>query len=168
MLPDEVREAAGVLLFDFQPEFRTPNGPLDFGPAADDALILEKSTDLALAISRDLCRLEAVEGAAKILPFAQNRDPGQARLEAVEDQLFIERPRVEFRHAPFLVVIGDIKRILAGPGTTPCRRAFHRRFAFARFAFARLTGRLAFFAAFFAAGRLAFAVFFARGLVFFP
>src|SRR5262249_60177234 len=36
---------------------------------------------------------------------------------AVEDELLIERAVVVFGHAPFLVVIGDVERVLLGPGT---------------------------------------------------
>src|SRR6185503_3905073 len=54
---------------------------------------------------------EAVEGTAKVVAFAQNGDPRQPGLEAVEDELFVERPVVIFRHTPFLVVIGDVERV---------------------------------------------------------
>jgi hypothetical protein len=36
-------------------------------------------------------------------------------LEAVEHELLIERPIVTLRHAPFIVVIGDVEGIGAGP-----------------------------------------------------
>src|SRR5262249_26747883 len=63
-----------------------------------------------------LLGLEAVEGAAEILALAQDGDPGQSGLEAVEDELLIERAVIVFGHAPFLVVIGDVERVLLGPG----------------------------------------------------
>src|SRR6202021_597394 len=66
-------------------------------------------------VARDLLRAEIVEGTAEIVAFAQDRDPGQSGLEAVEYQLFIQRAVVIFRHAPFGVVIGHIKRVFAGP-----------------------------------------------------
>ena len=72
---------------------------------------------LARVVARDLLRLEAVEGAAEILALAQDRDPRQPGLEAVEHQLLVERAVVVFRHAPFVVVIGDVERVvLARPG----------------------------------------------------
>src|SRR6516165_5036135 len=72
--------------------------------------------DLLWGVACDLCWLEIIEGAAKIVALAQDRDPGQPGLEAVEDQLFIERAVVIFRHGPFGVVICDVKRVLARPG----------------------------------------------------
>src|SRR6202021_543316 len=66
-------------------------------------------------VARDLLRAEIVEGTAEIFAPAQDRDPGQPGLETVEYQLFIQRAVVIFRHAPFGVVIGHIKRVFAGP-----------------------------------------------------
>ena len=40
----------------------------------------------------------------------------EARLEAVEDQFFVERAVVVFGHAPFFVVIGDVELVFARPG----------------------------------------------------
>ena len=48
--------------------------------------------------------------------LAQDGDPRQARLKAVEHQLLEQRAVVLFGHAPFLVVIGDIERVHARPG----------------------------------------------------
>ena len=60
---------------------------------------------------------QKIEGAAKIVAFAQDRNPRQPGLETVEDQFFEQSAGVEFRHAPFVVVIGDVERIVARPGT---------------------------------------------------
>src|SRR4029450_937601 len=67
--------------------------------------------------ARDLLGLEVVEGAPEVLALAQDGDPGQPGLKAVEDELLVERAVVVFGHAPFLVVIGDVERVLLGPGT---------------------------------------------------
>ena len=67
---------------------------------------------LRLLVARDFLRLEIVEGAAEILALAQDRDPRQPGLESVEHEFLVECAIVEFRHAPFVVVIGDIERIL--------------------------------------------------------
>ena len=74
--------------------------------------------DLASRIARDFFRRKAIEGAAEIVALAQNGDPRQSGLEAVENQFLVERAIVEFRHAPFLVVIGDVDRVLFRPGTS--------------------------------------------------
>ena len=65
--------------------------------------------------AHDPLRLEAVEGGAEGRALAQDRDPGQARLERVEDELLEQRAVVVFGRSPFLVVIGEIERIGAGP-----------------------------------------------------
>ena len=70
----------------------------------------------AVAPARDLLGIEAVERGAEGRALAQDRDPGEPRLEAVEHELLEQRPVVVFGHAPFLVVIGDIERIGARPG----------------------------------------------------
>ena len=62
-------------------------------------------------VARDLLRVEAVEGGAEGGALAQDRDPRQAGLEAVERELLEQGAIVPFRHAPFLVVIGEIERV---------------------------------------------------------
>ena len=89
---------------------------LDLGAVAHDAGILHQRGGLALAVARDDGRLEVVEGAAEILALAQDGDPGEPGLEAVEHELLVERAVVVFRHAPFGVVIGDIERVVLRPG----------------------------------------------------
>ena len=75
-----------------------------------------QALDFLRRVARDLFRIEIVEGGAEIVALAQNRDPRQSGLKAVEDQLFEQRAVIPFRHAPFLVVIGDVKRIVLRPG----------------------------------------------------
>src|SRR5690606_35420288 len=53
--------------------------------------------------------------AAEIVALAPDGDPRQPSLEAVEDQLLEQRAVVIFRHAPLLVVVGDIDRVEPGP-----------------------------------------------------
>src|SRR5262249_330312 len=67
-------------------------------------------------VARDLLGLEIVEGAAEILALAQDGDPGEPGLEAVEDQLLVERAVVIFGDTPFGVMIGDVERVLPRPG----------------------------------------------------
>src|SRR6516164_9568363 len=99
-----------------QPGLRREHGAFDLCAIADDAGILHQPLDLFRRVTGNLFRREAVKGAAKILALAQNRDPGEAGLETVEHELFIERAIVVFGHAPFLVVIGDIERVVLRPG----------------------------------------------------
>src|SRR3954470_3170000 len=116
-VPQEFREA-GALLHDVEIGFRARYRAVDLGLVAHDPGIVHQRVNFLLVVACDLFRLEIVEGFAKIVALAQDRDPGQAGLETVEDQLLIERAVVIFRHAPFSVVIGDVERIFAGPGAT--------------------------------------------------
>ncbi len=56
------------------------------------------------------------KAARNALALAQNRDPGEAGLEAVEDELLEQGAVVPFGRAPLVVVIGDVQRVLARPG----------------------------------------------------
>jgi hypothetical protein len=47
--------------------------------------------NLLVGVARDLLGLEVVEGAAEIVALAQDRNPRQPGLEAVQDQLLIKR-----------------------------------------------------------------------------
>src|SRR5437588_231752 len=75
MLPNEMREAAVLFLHDVEPNARTLDCRSDFGAAANDAFVAQETPDLPLSVARDFLRLEAVEGAAEILPLAQDGDP---------------------------------------------------------------------------------------------
>jgi hypothetical protein len=71
--------------------------------------------DVALSEARDPLGVEAGEGAAERLALAQDRDPRQASLKAVQNELFKQGPRIALRYAPFLVMIGDVNRVLSRP-----------------------------------------------------
>ena len=66
-------------------------------------------------VARDLLRIETVEGGAEGGALAQDGDPRQAGLEAVERELLEQGAVVPFRNAPLLVVIGEIERVDARP-----------------------------------------------------
>ena len=106
---------ARALLHDVEIGARRAHRALDLHAVAHDAGVLHQPLDLLRRVARDLLRLEAVEGAAEVVALAQDGDPGQPGLEAVEHELFVERAVVVFRHAPFLVVIGDVERVLLRP-----------------------------------------------------
>ena len=115
-IPEIGRKAS--LLLQRQPGPRRGRRALDLRAVADDALVLHQRGKLAFVESRDLFRPKAGERGAKRLSFAQNGDPGQARLESVQHQFFEQGARAALRPAPFLVVIGDIERVDAAPGTS--------------------------------------------------
>src|SRR5689334_3379607 len=108
---------ARPLFHHLEPGARREHRAFDLGAVANDAGIAHQPFDLRASVARDLFRIEAVEGAAEILAFAQDRNPGQAGLETVEHELFVKRAIIIFGHAPFLIVIGDIERVLLGPRT---------------------------------------------------
>ena len=71
--------------------------------------------DLVRVVGGDPGRLEPVESPAEVVALPEDRDPGQAGLEALEDQHLEQRALIVQGHAPFLVVVGDVQRIAAGP-----------------------------------------------------
>src|SRR5450631_138452 len=115
-IPQEFREA-GAVLHDLEIALGACDRALDLGAVADDAGVVHQRMQLFGVVARDLFRDEIVEGAAKVVALAQDRDPRQPGLKTVEDELFVQRAVIIFRHAPFGVVIGQVKRIFAGPWT---------------------------------------------------
>ena len=109
---------AGAFFHDFEPGARREHRALDLGAIAHDAGVAHQPFDLGRPVARDFFRHKAVEGAAEIFALAQDGDPRQAGLETVEHEFFVERAVVVFRHAPFLIVIGDVERIVLGPWAT--------------------------------------------------
>jgi hypothetical protein len=90
---------------------------LDLGPVADDAGILHQRVLFLVAPAHDFVRIEAVERFAEGRALAQDGDPREAGLEAVQHEFLEHRPVVVFGNAPFLVVIGDVEWIDAWPRT---------------------------------------------------
>jgi hypothetical protein len=87
---------------------------------ADDALVLEHARDLRFVVTGNASGVEAVEGFPEIPALAQDRDPAQAGLEAVEDQFLVEGAVVALGDAPLGVVVGDVERVGSGPGAARC------------------------------------------------
>src|SRR5690606_28029589 len=54
---------------------------------------------------------------AIVLAFAQHRDPGQAGLRTFENQHLEQHALVVTRSPPLLVMVVDVERIVAAPGT---------------------------------------------------
>ena len=107
-------EAAARLQIEIDPGERDRS--LDLGAVAHDARIGHQRLDLRRVVVDDDLGPETVEGGAERLALAQDRDPGKSRLETIEDEFFEQGAVVPFRHAPLLVMIGDIERIGARPG----------------------------------------------------
>jgi hypothetical protein len=135
MLPDEFGESPRFLFHDLQPEPRTLDRRLDLGAAADDTFVLKQPGDLLLTEPGNPGRLEAGKRFTKIFALAQNGDPRQTRLKAIEYEFLVQRARIVFRNAPFRVVIRYIERVL---------RTVTRAFVFALVAFRAAAGLTAF------------------------
>ena len=88
---------------------------VDLGAIAHDAGVEHQRLLLRRVPAGDPFRLEAVEGGAERRALAQNRDPRESGLERVEDEFFEQGAVVVFGRSPFLVMIGEIERIGAGP-----------------------------------------------------
>src|SRR5690606_6871528 len=116
-LPQELGEAAAFPLHREEP-LRIVDGALDLQAVADDPRILQQGLEAALLHSRYAIGLEAVEDLPVALPLAQDGDPGEARLRSFEDQELEQALVVAHRHAPLLVVVGDVERIRAAPGAS--------------------------------------------------
>ncbi len=113
-IPQQFGEAR-AFFHDLEPGARREHRALDLGAVAHDAGVGHQALDLWLAVARDFFRRKTVEGAAEIFALAQDGDPRQSGLKAVEHELFVKRAVIIFRHAPFLVVIGEIERIVFRP-----------------------------------------------------
>lgn len=121
--PDVPIKAAELLLY-FQETARIGDGAFDLQAIPDDARVVHQARDVGLSESRHLARLEVLERLPEVLALAQDRNPAQPRLKALQDQHLEHLPIIMDRHAPLLVVIRTVERILPtppAPGLT-----FHR------------------------------------------
>src|SRR5262249_8402845 len=116
VVPQQPRKPR-ALFHDLKPGARRCNRAFNLRAIAYDAGVLHQGLNLALLIACNFFRSEAIKSPTKVVALAQDGDPRQAGLEAIEHEFFIERPIVEFRHAPLFVVIGDVERILFRPWT---------------------------------------------------
>ena len=74
----------------------------------DDRGVGEQAFDVALAERGDAVGLEAFEGGAEALALAEDRQPGQTGLEALEAEPLIQAALVADRPDPLLVVVGVV------------------------------------------------------------
>src|SRR5205085_233072 len=81
-----------------------------------DSGVREEPVDVTRGEARHPSDLEVREPPAEVLALAEDRQPAQAALEALEADLLEERAIVARRNAPLRVVILDVGGITA----TPC------------------------------------------------
>ena len=76
----------------------------------------EQARDIRIAVAGDDRRIEIGKRAPIVLALPQDGDPRQPRLRAFEDQELEQFAVVVAGHAPFLVVVFDIERVVSAPG----------------------------------------------------
>src|SRR2546425_11480118 len=112
--PDVPVEAAKLFL-DLQEASRVGDGRFDLQAIPDDTLISHQACNVRLAESRHFPSIEVLERLPEVVALAQDDNPAQPRLEALQGQHLEDLPIVMDRHAPFLVVILTVQRILSAP-----------------------------------------------------
>src|SRR5439155_8254062 len=112
--PDVPIEAAELLL-DFQKAPRVGDGRFDLQAISNDTLVSHQACNVGLAESRHFPHVEVFERLPEIVALAQDRNPAQPRLEALQHQHLEDLPVVMDRYSPHLVVILTVQRILPAP-----------------------------------------------------
>jgi hypothetical protein len=103
-LRNELRVAAGVV-----------DRGEDLRPIAHDARIGHEALDVTVIEVGDGRRVEPGERTPEVRALAEDREPAQSGLEALEAQLLEEPVVVLDWAAPLLVVVGDVQRVVARP-----------------------------------------------------
>jgi len=111
--PEELVQRRGLAQDHRRPGVRDRR--LDLAAVADDRGVGQETLDVALAESGDPVGLEALEGGAEALTLAQDRQPGEAGLEAFEAEPLVEAALVAYRPAPLLVVVGVVPLVGGDP-----------------------------------------------------
>ena len=112
--PEPFREAAELVLHRKE-RARVEGDGFEFAAMTNHAGIFHERVDLLSVEARDLADVEMRESLSVMLTFLQDGDPGEPGLRALEDELLEEQSVVADGHAPFVVVIGDIQRIISAP-----------------------------------------------------
>jgi hypothetical protein len=77
----------------------------------DDRRVGDESLDVALTERGDPVGIEPCECGPEALALAEDGQPAEAGLEPLETEPLVEPPLVADGAAPFLVVVGDVKRV---------------------------------------------------------
>ena len=96
----------------------------DLPLVADDARVAEEALHVPGAEPRHGLRVEAGERLSVALALVQDRRPGEAGLRSLEDEQLEEVPVVVRRHAPLVVVVSDVERVLSGTQPQRFKRAY--------------------------------------------
>src|SRR3989454_5730759 len=112
--PDVPIETAVLLLHVEKPP-RVGDGRFDFQAITDDTRVSHQACNVSLAESRHFPHIEVLECLPEIVALAQDGNPAQPRLKALQGQHLKDLPIVMDRHAPLLVVILAVQRVLPAP-----------------------------------------------------
>ena len=104
VLPDQRVQAVGQA----ERGARVGDCRVDLGPVPDDAGVGHQPGDVLIAERGHGGGVEPGEGGAEVLPLAQDRQPGQPGLEALQAEPLEDRRVAVQRAAPLLVVVGDV------------------------------------------------------------
>src|SRR5690606_11651330 len=96
---------------------------LQLATVADHARILQQPFDVGIVQHSQAPGVETVQNLTQIVTSAQHGKPGQPGLEGLQYQQFEQHVGIALRHAPLLIVVGDVEGIFGTPGT-----AWHQRF----------------------------------------
>src|SRR6185503_9643838 len=114
-LPDVAVERAELLLHG-EKRLRVAHGAFDLQAVAHDAFVLHQERLTGSGEARDLGRIKSGKGAPVVRALFQDRRPAQPGLRAFQRDELEQHAVVVHRHAPFLVVVGDVQRA-GGPAT---------------------------------------------------
>ena len=115
--PHEARQAAVdvIGLSQTQGCAGVGDGGQDLGPVAHDPRVSQQPVHVLLPEAGHRLRDESGEGLTEGRPLAQDRRPGQARLEGLQAQPLEHAPLIAHRHAPLGVVVLAQQRVGGGP-----------------------------------------------------
>src|SRR5688572_1722566 len=85
---------------------------------ADDPLVAQQPVDVTPVEPGDAIDVEPGKTGAEVLPFPQDRQPAQARLEPFQAYLLEQTTVVVDRSSPLFIVVLHVQRIAAGPPTS--------------------------------------------------
>ena len=88
----------------------------EFAAMTDEARVPHPDLDLRRPEARDLPGVEVGEDPAVTLALTEHREPSQAGLRALEDQLLEQQPVIVDGHAPLVVMIRHVERVIPAPG----------------------------------------------------
>src|SRR4051812_40715597 len=84
------------------------DGRLNLSAMADDASIFDQPRDVGRPELGDDLRYEPAECAPEGIALAQDSEPRQPGLEALEADLLVDAPVVGHGPAPFVIVVRDV------------------------------------------------------------